>query len=106
MNNQITYDIEGASKYLNVHSNTLQEMAAKGEIPAAKIGRGWVFLESELRKWLRKEIQEQTKRRKEEMTAKNRPAITVIPSEPVKRSNSRRNPKPALPDLPQFISQV
>ena len=43
-----TLDLEQAAKFLHLHPVTLQRMAKRGEIPAAKFGRRWVFLEIDL----------------------------------------------------------
>lgn len=43
-----TLDITEAARLLKVHPKTLQGLARAGRIPACKIGRAWVFLESML----------------------------------------------------------
>ena len=43
-----TMGIEDASKLLRVHPVTLSKMASSGEVPAAKIGREWIFIEVDL----------------------------------------------------------
>ena len=48
-----TFSIEEAAAFLKVHPVTLTRMAARGEIPAAKPGKQWVFLDVDLADWLR-----------------------------------------------------
>ena len=40
-----TLSIAEAAALLHVHPKTLQKLAHRGEIPACKIGRAWVFVE-------------------------------------------------------------
>lgn len=40
--------IEQAATLLHLHPVTLQRKAQRGEIPAAKLGRRWIFLEIDL----------------------------------------------------------
>ena len=40
--------IEQAASFLHLHPVTLQRKAQRGEIPAAKLGRRWIFLEVDL----------------------------------------------------------
>ena len=43
-----TLTLQQAADYLKIHPVTLQEKARSGEIPGAKIGKRWVFLEIDL----------------------------------------------------------
>lgn len=45
-------DLEGAADYLGVKSRTLGELVRTGQVPAAKVGRQWRFLRSQLTEWL------------------------------------------------------
>jgi excisionase family DNA binding protein len=38
-----TWNVEQAAKFLHVHRDTLYTLASRGEVPATKIGRRWVF---------------------------------------------------------------
>lgn len=44
--------VEAASVILGVPVRTVQALAARGEIPAAKVGRLWTFSPARLRQWL------------------------------------------------------
>lgn len=48
-----TLDLEGAASWLKCDPSTVQAMAAAGEIPGAKVGRQWVFVDVDLIDWLR-----------------------------------------------------
>lgn len=43
-----TFTLQQAADFLKIHPMTLQEKARSGEIPGAKIGKRWVFLEFDL----------------------------------------------------------
>ena len=43
-----TFNIDEAAKFLGAHKETIRRMAAKGDLPGAKIRRGWMFLEQDL----------------------------------------------------------
>ncbi|MFZ1905233.1 MAG: helix-turn-helix domain-containing protein [Steroidobacteraceae bacterium] len=48
-----TVGLEEAARYLGVAPSTLRKRAAAGKVPGYKPGRQWVFLPSELEKYLR-----------------------------------------------------
>jgi excisionase family DNA binding protein len=48
-----TLTLQGAASLLNIHPVTLQEKARAGEIPGAKIGKRWVFIEIDLLEYIR-----------------------------------------------------
>ncbi|MBS0289770.1 MAG: helix-turn-helix domain-containing protein [Proteobacteria bacterium] len=49
----VTYTLQDAATFLNIHFQTLREKAIKGIIPGAKIGKSWVFIEEDLVTYLR-----------------------------------------------------
>ena len=55
MTTQVTISADEACKLLNIHRATLYEKARAGEIPGAKIGRGWVFIEVDLIQYIREQ---------------------------------------------------
>ena len=59
-----THDIEGAAVFLNVSTDTMKDLAGKGVVPGAKIGKGWVFSDEALEDYLREEIRRQTAERR------------------------------------------
>ncbi|MGP1666151.1 MAG: helix-turn-helix domain-containing protein [Rhodanobacter sp.] len=50
-----TYDINETAEFLKVDRATALGLAGSGELPGAKVGRAWVFLESDLVDYLRAE---------------------------------------------------
>jgi excisionase family DNA binding protein len=48
-----TFNLEEAAEFLHLHPDTLQQMAKHGEIPAAKPGKRWIFIEEDLVDWIR-----------------------------------------------------
>ena len=48
-----TLDLHEAAALLKLHPDTLQRRAKAGEIPGAKPGKAWVFLDEDLIAWLR-----------------------------------------------------
>jgi excisionase family DNA binding protein len=55
-----TYDLLECADLLKVDRNTVMKIAGTGELPGAKIGRAWVFLEDDVLTFLRKKVQEQS----------------------------------------------
>ncbi|MGN7612824.1 helix-turn-helix domain-containing protein [Magnetococcales bacterium HHB-1] len=45
--------LKEAAEELRCSKNTLAELARAGEVPAAKIGRGWIFVPDDLTNWVR-----------------------------------------------------
>ena len=48
-----TLNLKEAAALLKIHPVTLQDKARAGEIPGAKIGRAWVFIEFDLLEYIR-----------------------------------------------------
>ena len=48
-----TLDLKGAAALLHIHPETLRQRARTGEIPGAKLGRSWVFIEEDLLEYIR-----------------------------------------------------
>ena len=43
-----TLGLQDAAKLVRVHQNTLRALAAAGDVPGAKMGRSWLFIETDL----------------------------------------------------------
>lgn len=52
-----TLTLPEAAKLLRVHKTTLRLRAAAGDVPGAKVGRAWTFIESDLLAHLRSQYQ-------------------------------------------------
>lgn len=69
-----TLDIEEAAEFLKISQYKAREMASAGKLPAAKIGKRWVFSQSDLEEHLTNEIRQQTAAvRGESCSPTNRP---------------------------------
>lgn len=98
-----TFDLGEAADFLKVSSCTAQEMAASGELPGAKIGRAWVFLEEDLVDWLREQIKFQRQQRQSNHF--NPSETPTSPTTRISRKTRRRKP-PTLPELPRQIGST
>lgn len=102
-----TFDIIECADFLKVDRTTILKLAGAGEIPGAKIGRSWVFLEDDIVSFLRKKAQEQANTRlmggnEEQHDDALQRAITrqSVAQDPRKRGRRSRT-LPSLPDLPE-----
>jgi excisionase family DNA binding protein len=94
-----TLDIEQCAAFLRIHKVTAYEMAAKGELPGAKIGRAWVFLEEELINYVKRKAQEQQEERRTKACGSSPKAILANASEfKTFRVGGKRNIPPTLKD--------
>ena len=93
-----TYDINETADFLKVDRATALGLAGSGELPGAKVGRAWVFLESDLVDYLRDRVRRETTERKEETALRQRkskePQIYAA-----KPFNRRKRELPKLPEL-------
>lgn len=55
--------IEEVCQILNAESSRVSELAQSGQLPGARIGRSWVFIDEMVYEFLQKMILEQTKSR-------------------------------------------
>ena len=69
-----TLDLDGAAALLYLSPSSLAEMARQGEIPAAKIGKCWVFSRALLLDWLAEETARQMAARRQPRARPNRRA--------------------------------
>lgn len=96
-----TLDINECAEFLKINKNTASELAAKGMLPGAKIGRAWVFLEDELVEYLRSETRNQQRRRRQSDFEDTRkylsPELKDIEFINLPKSSSRRKVLPLLP---------
>ena len=54
-----TLNLEQAAAFLHLHPMTLLKKAQSGEVPAAKPGKRWVFLDVDLTEYLRSQYSQQ-----------------------------------------------
>lgn len=79
-----TLDIDECAEFLKVDRTTVMRLAGIGELPGAKIGRAWVFLQDDLVAYLRTKVNQQMRLRAAEQeidehlaTAKASPMVVV-----------------------------
>lgn len=92
-----TYDINEAADFLKVDRTTALELAGRGELPGARVGRAWVFMEADLVEYLRDAVRRQTNRRREQSSAMQQDSQSVAVSDAL-RQRGRRKPVPSLSD--------
>ena len=98
-----TYDIAEAADFLKVDRTTVLELAGLGELPGAKVGRAWVFLESDLVEYLRDRVRRQTNERREAAALRStRRPVTDNHTCTGRRIQSRRT----LPQLPEVNREI
>jgi len=98
-----TYDIAEAADFLKVDRTTVLELAGLGELPGAKVGRAWVFMESDLVEYLRDRVRRQTNERREATALRaNACATTGRSSINGRRVRSRRQ----MPQLPEVDGEL
>jgi hypothetical protein len=98
-----TFDLIECADFLKVDRNTAMKLAGTGELPGAKIGRAWVFLEDDVVAFLRKRTQEQSLARLQgafepEVDARVAQSISKQLGIPDRRRPGRR--ARLLPELP------
>ena len=83
-----TLNLEETARFLKVHTETISRLAKTGQLPGAKIGRAWVFLEEDLVEYLRDQIQAQQTMRAEESKVRDQTDSLKSPTE--KQARGRR----------------
>lgn len=86
-----TLNLEECAELLKVTPSTAGDLACRGILPGAKIGRAWVFLEADVLNYLREQVKTQTARRSQAMEPLG---IFIAPA------GRRRKPLPRLPEMP------
>lgn len=59
-----TYGLDGAAEFLNISADTMRDLAQKGVLPGAKIGKCWLFTDEDLEAYVREEVKLQTAARR------------------------------------------
>lgn len=90
-----TFDLDAAAEILKLSKYSLGKLAKDGAVPAAKIGKRWVFTDESLAEYLRGEIKKQTDARRGPTEAKKFEEKGPEPSLPRRRGRPPR-PIPAL----------
>jgi excisionase family DNA binding protein len=99
-----TYDIDETADFLKVDRETARDLATAGELPGAKVGRAWVFLETDLVEFLKDRVRRQTNQRRAEEAARQELERSLSAAQG--RSTSRKRPLPKLPELPGEVTSA
>lgn len=96
-------DLQTAAAYLGAKTETISQLARKGELPGAQIGKGWIFLREDVLDFLRKRIAAETEKRRatrdsesDGLRKEDEPPQPVA----VLKTRNRRRAPPLLPGLP------
>lgn len=89
-----TLNLEETARFLKVHIETVSRLAKTGQLPGAKIGRSWVFLEEDLIKYLREQVQVQQTMRVEESAVRDLTENSKSPTD-----NQARGRRPVFMDV-------
>ena len=84
-----TLNLEETASFLKIHTETVSRLAKTGQLPGAKIGRAWVFLEEDLIEYLREQIHAQQTMRLEESEVRD---LTDSPESSTEKRTRRRRP--------------
>ena len=80
-----TFGLGEAANFLRCGEDTLRQLAASGEVPGAKVGREWVFVDVDLVDWLRTQYGQRNEGRQPCQTSKSAETSTI----PISRSKAR-----------------
>ncbi len=98
-----TMDLQTAAAYLGAKTETISQLARKGELPGAQIGKGWIFLREDVLDFLRRRIAAETEARRalreseSEVLCKENDLTQPVA---VLKTRTRRRAPPLLPGLP------
>lgn len=90
-----TLDINECAEFLKIERTHALKLAGVGELPGAKIGKSWVFLEDDLADYLRAQVKLQSRERAAEHEVHANLDKRVMQS----LSPMHRRPKKAPPKL-------
>lgn len=101
-----TMDLPTVAEYLGAKTETISQLARRGELPGAQIGKGWIFLREDVLAFLRTRIAAETEARR---TAKQGEEVQMpergIQAVAVGQTRSRRRVPPLLPELRAYDYQ-
>ena len=89
-----TLNSEETARFLKVHIETVSRLAKTGQLPGAKIGRSWVFLEEDLIEYLREQVQVQQTMRVEKSEVRDLTENSKSPTD-----NKARGRRPVFMDV-------
>ncbi|GJH34210.1 helix-turn-helix domain-containing protein [Paraburkholderia hospita] len=101
-----TFDIDECADFLKVDRNTALKLAQQGDLPGAKIGRAWVFLEDDVVEYLRVQVRHQMVERQNNASIDRQleAAKARHPPTPISPKRRVRGSVPQLPPLPDGVT--
>lgn len=93
--------LEEACEYLYISETSISDLISSGELPAAKIGKCWIFRDVDLEDYVTEQIRTQTKVRREAYLSGQ--LVNVKTAVGVVRNKKRRLAD--LPKLPDAVAQ-
>ena len=114
----VTLDIDEAAEFLKINRQTALQLSQSGILPGAKIGRAWVFLEEDLKDYLRSEVKKQQRLRQIEADVDGQLASSVSFAKthtsnvitPIRKPGRKARTLPNLDDYtstsPQLVGQA
>jgi excisionase family DNA binding protein len=107
-----TFDIDECADFLKVDRNTALKLAQQGDLPGARIGRAWVFLEDDIVEYLRVRVRQQMVARQNDNVIEKGFASSAGKTPPTpspllmkRQHKGRARVLPTLPPLPEHLSQ-
>jgi excisionase family DNA binding protein len=100
MSSEPTLNLNEAAVMLCAEPETVSKLARNGELPAARIGKGWVFLREDVLTFLKDRINKDTAERRKKYETPKQFAVAI--ERPTGRANRRVAPE--LPQLPSIRS--
>jgi len=92
-----TYGIKECAEFLKVSTSTAAELAVTGELPGARVGHAWVFLEEDLVCYLQRIVREQQTERQAIYQSQNSPLSAEIDVKRRRKLHGRKSEVPLLP---------
>lgn len=95
-----TIDAEECAELLKCTPETVEELTRKGELPAVKIGRSWIYVRADLLAYLAEKGRRDAEERRQQFNAR----CNTPPALP-RLVRPRRQTPPALPQPPTAVLQ-
>ena len=99
-----TLDINECATFLGVCKNYALKLAAEGEIPGTKMGRGWIFFKAELVPFLIEKSRREMLERQEKV--RRRPKPVASPKADSIVLTKRRTGSARRSSLPKLLGEV
>lgn len=85
----LTLDTEQCAELLRCSASTIEELASKGELPATKFGRGWIFVTKQILEMLQTRCETEAAGRRAPVPSALRVCPTLHEPKPVGRPRKK-----------------